>query len=139
LADVVITAASVLKQSTATTVAATAGAAITAGQTLYIDTADNDLMKLYDADSGTVAVRTLAGVALHAAATGQPIRYASAGPVTIGGTLAPGRVYVGSDTAGGIMPEEDLDIGDYCSILGYASSSSTLVIDITNTATAVDA
>jgi len=139
MADVSITAANVIKQSTATTVAATAGASITAGQTLYIDTADNDLMKLADSDSGTVAVRALAGVALHAAATGQPIRYATAGPVTIGGTLAPGRVYVLSDTPGGIMPEEDLEAGDYCSILGYASSSSTLVIDITNTLTAVDA
>jgi hypothetical protein len=139
LADLVITAASVLKQSTATTATGTAGAALTAGQTLYIDTADNDTLKLFDADSGTVAVRTLAGVALHAAATGQPIRYATAGPVTIGATTAPGRVYVGSDTAGGIMPEEDLDIGDYTAILGYATNATTIVLDILNTATAVDA
>lgn len=139
MADLVITAASVLKQSTATTATGTAGAALTAGQTLYIDTADNDTLKLFDADSGTVAVRTLAGVALHAAATGQPIRYATAGPVTIGATTAPGRVYVGSDTAGGIMPEEDLDIGDYTAILGYATNATTIVLDILNTATAVDA
>jgi hypothetical protein len=139
LADISITVANVVKQTGATTEAGTAGATITAGQTLYKDTADNDLMKLYDADSGTVVVRTLAGVALHAALSGQPIRWLTAGNITIGGTVAPGRVYVGSDTPGGIMPEEDLETGDYCSILGYGVNATTIFVDITNTATVVDA
>jgi hypothetical protein len=65
MADLTITAASVLAGSGAKKVNGTAGATITAGQAVYLDSADNEY-KLADNDSATAAVRTVAGIALHA-------------------------------------------------------------------------
>ncbi len=112
----------------------TAGATITAGQTLYIDTADSNKLKLGDCDSATLAVRTCAGIALHAALAGQPIRYQTGGPVTIGASAAMvvGTVFLLSDTPGGIMPAADLEIGDYTSVLGVATAAGVLALKINN-------
>lgn len=137
MADISVTAANVLVGTGASTAYGTAGETITAGQTVYIDTADGNKIKKGDCDSGTVVVRTLAGVALNGGATGQPIKYITAGPYTVGGTVVAGRVYVLSDTAGGIMPESDLEAGDYLSILGWGKSTTEIQVDITNSATVV--
>ncbi len=112
----------------------TAGSTITAGQTLYVDTADSNTLKPADCDSATVAVRTCAGIALHAALAGQPIRYQTGGPITVGATAAMtvGSVYVLSDTPGGIMPASDLEIGDYTSVLGVATAAGVLLLKISN-------
>ncbi len=112
----------------------TAGATITAGQTLYIDAADSNKLKLADCDSATAAVRTCAGIALHAALSGQPIRYQTGGPITLGAsaTMVAGTVYLLSDTPGGIMPAADLEIGDYTGILGAATTTAILLLKISN-------
>jgi hypothetical protein len=139
VADITVTAANVVRGSGASVADGIAGATITAGQTVYIDTGDSNKLKLADCDSGTVAVRTLAGIALHGSLSGQPLRYLTAGPITIGGTVAPGRYYVLSDTAGGIMPEEDLEAGDYFVGIGYGLSATDIQVDIKYTTVAVDA
>lgn len=135
MVDLSITASEVQPGTTdATFDQGTAGATITAGQTLYIDTSDSNKLKLGDCDSATAAVRTCAGIALHAALSGQPIRYQTGGSITIGATAAMtvGHTYLLSDTAGGIMPSADLEAGDYTSILGVATSTSVLLIRILN-------
>jgi hypothetical protein len=126
MADLTITAASVIAGSGAKIVSGTAGASITAGQVVYKDTSDSDKLKLADNDSATAAVRSPVGIALHAAASGQPLSYVSRGPVTIGATIAAGGVYSVSSTPGGICPVADIATGDYNTVLGVATSTTVL-------------
>lgn len=126
MADLTITAASVAK--TAGTIQnGTAGATITAGQSLYLDSSAGTL-KLLDADD-TAATATFAGIALNGGATGQPISYlAPGGTINPGATVTVGEIYVASGTAGGIAPEGDLATGDYVTIIGVGLTSSTMYL-----------
>lgn len=125
MTDLVITAASVLPGSGARIVEGTAGAALTAGQALYLDSATNTY-KLADTDSATAAVRSAVGIALHAAASGQPIAVQTGGSITIGATLTAGDAYWLSGTAGGICPVADVAAGDYPEIIGIATSTTVM-------------
>lgn len=128
MADLTITAASVLAGSGASIKHGTAGATITAGQQLYLDAA-TDTWKLADSNSGTVAARTPSATALHAAAAGQPITVHTKGPITIGATLTAGLAYYLSDTPGGICPVADVGSGEYSTIIGMATSTTVLNVD----------
>ncbi len=130
--DVSITAASVVKGTQASVISGTAGVTITAGQLLYIDTANSNVMKLADADS-TALTANCAGIALHAALTGQPIAYLTAGPITIGGTLVAGTWYIVSNTAGAITKSADQTTGWLPCLMGYASTTAVLQVGIVNT------
>lgn len=127
MADLTVTAGSVVAGSNATIDKRyLAGATITAGQTVYLDTSTNTWL-LADCDSSaTTAV--LAGVALNGAASGQPLHVLTAGQLTAGATVTVGEIYVLSGTAGGIAPEGDLASGDYVSVLGVGISAT--VIDV---------
>jgi hypothetical protein len=129
MADLSITAASVIAGSGAKIVHGTAGASITAGQVLYLDSAAGTY-KLADTDSATAAVRSPAGIALHAASSGQPIAVLTSGPITIGATVAVGDVYYLSGTAGGLAPVADVAAGDYPCIIGICTSTSVLNVNI---------
>lgn len=129
MADLSITAANVVSGSGATRVTGTAGASITAGQVVYRDSSDGKY-KLADCDSATAAVRSPAGIALHAAASGQPLTIQTAGPITIGATVAASVAYYLSPTAGGICPVADLASGDYAVIIGLGTSTTEIDIDI---------
>lgn len=129
MADISITAANVVAGGNAKTVEGTAGATITAGQVLYLDS-DAGTYKLADCDSATAAARSPAGIALNGAASGQPVRVLKSGNVTIGGTLTAAVGYYLSPTAGGICPIADLSSGDYPTLLGFARSTSVLAVDI---------
>lgn len=125
MADLVITAANVVAGSGASIKHGTAGAAITAGQQLYLDAA-TDTWKLADSNSATVAARTPSATALHAAAAGQPVTVLTGGPVTIGATLTPGVGYYLSDTPGGICPVADVGAGEVSTLIGFATSTTVL-------------
>lgn len=129
MADLVITAANVIAGTGARKEHGTAGATITAGQSVYLDSATNSY-KLADCDSATAAVRSAAGIALHAASSGQPLSVHTRGPITIGATVTQGVAYYLSATPGGICPVADLGSGDYPTILGIATSASVIEIDI---------
>ena len=129
MADLTVTAASVLSGSGAKLRYGTAGAALTAGQVVYYDTSTTSY-KLADNDSATAAVRSPVGIALHAAGSGQPITVQTAGPITIGATTAVGVVYCLSSTAGGICPSADIAAGDYNSILGIGTSTTVINLNI---------
>lgn len=135
MADITITAANVAKGTGAQTATGIAGASITAGQTLYRDPTAFTL-KLADANASATTA-TVEGIALHAAATGQPITYQFAGELTIGATVVAGTVYVLSANAGGICPAADLASGHRTSILGVAKSTSVLTVHLFNSGTAV--
>lgn len=124
MSDLVITAANVLASAKAKRRQIVAGATITAGQTVYEDTADSSKGKLADNDA-SAATTKVAGIALHGASAGQPLELVEDDPeFTPGGTLTVGTIYVLSGTAGGIAPAADLASGDYPVILFVAYSAS---------------
>jgi hypothetical protein len=129
MADITITAANVVAGSGATIEHGTAGATITAGQTVYRDSATNKYL-LADSNSATVAARSPRGIALNGGANGQTMAILREGPVTIGGTLTAGVTYYQSDTPGGICPVADVGSGEYSVILGMATSAAILAVDI---------
>lgn len=127
MADLTITAASVAKGTNASVVSSyLAGASITAGQSVYLDSVTNTI-KLADADA--LASSAAVGVALNNAASGQPIVYQRSGNITIGSTVAVGVAYYVSTTAGGICLESDLSTGDFPHFLGFATSTTVIALD----------
>jgi len=127
MADIAITPANVVAQGGAAKSTGTAGATITAGQAL--SRAANETLIL--ASDTTAPLAQVAGIALHAASTGQPINYVMAGDVNLGATLTVGKQYVLS-TAGGICPVDDIAGGEFASIIGIAISASILRLSILN-------
>lgn len=127
MADLSITATSVLAGGGAKTVEGVAGASITAGQVVYLDSSAGTY-KLADNNSATAAARSPDGIALNGAASGQPIEVLTRGPITIGATMTAGVAYYLSATAGGICPVADLTTGHYPTILGIATSTTVLSV-----------
>ncbi|MDE3796982.1 hypothetical protein I7G59_06490 [Sinorhizobium meliloti] len=130
MADLVITSSSVVSGAGARIEHGTAGATITAGQALYLDSAVTGKWQLADNNSATAAVRTPRGIALNSASLNQPIAVQTEGPITIGAALTAGVAYYLSDTPGGICPVADLLTGEYPTVLGLATSTTVLDIDI---------
>ena len=129
MADVTVTAASVLAGSNARIDHGRAGATITAGQVVYKENATG-LYKLADSNSATAEVKTPEGIALNGAANGQPLAVHQGGDITIGGTLVAGTAYYLSETPGGIQPAADLGAGELVSQLGIAKTTAILSVNI---------
>lgn len=130
MADLTITATSVVWTSGPKEFGV-AGATITAGQAVYIDTANNNVLKLAQSD-GTTLESTVAGIALNGGATSQPISYAPTGSViNIGATTAKTTTYVLSATAGGVCPQADLVSTNKIVRLGHATDTAgAFLVDI---------
>jgi len=129
MADLSITVASVKPGTGAVLETGTAGETITAGMSIALSA--GKLVK-YDADSATAAIRTLRGVALHAALVDQPLSIQKKGQIAIGATVAVGAGYYGSATAGGICPVADLATGMYPGFLGFAVTAAIIDLNIVN-------
>lgn len=136
MADISITAANVVAGSGASVEYGTAGATITAGQLVYRDDTTRKYL-LADSNSATVAARTPRGIALNGAANNQPLAILTNGPITIGGTLTAGVAYYLSDTAGGLCPVADVGSGEYVSLIGVATSTTVLNVDIQSSGVAL--
>lgn len=131
-ADLAVTAASVLKGSSAKVSEGIAGATITAGQALYVDTSDSDKLKLADADAAAPA-NTFVGISLHAALAGQPIKYATKDAAfTPGFTAIAGDPIYLSDIAGGLTKTfADLETGDVVTVVGVMTSTTVMNLNPT--------
>lgn len=134
MADLSITAANVAKGSSGIPKVGTAGATITAGQTIYLDSATGK-MKLSQNTSATLA--DVKGVSLNGASDEQPVSYLEEGDIDLGVTLTVGEIYVLSATAGGIAPEADNGSGEFVTILGVASAADNLKLKINASGVAV--
>jgi hypothetical protein len=78
-----------------------------------------------------LAEANAAGIALHAALSGQPLRILIEGTVALGTTtVVLGGVYVVSATAGGIAPVADVASTNYVTILGVAVTTAQLRLKI---------
>lgn len=126
MADLVITAANVVADSSATRVHGTAGETIAQGKLCYLSSTTNKWM-LADSNSVTAEARAGTHVSLNSAALNQPITVGK-GRITIGATLTPGLAYYGSDTPGGICPIADVGSGEYVNLVGLAMSASVLEV-----------
>lgn len=129
MANLTITAASVLAGSNVLTESGLAGEAITAGQVVYWNTATKRF-GLADANGAVVASRAPRGIALNSAAAGQPVSVGKSGDITLGAVLTAGTAYYLSDTPGAICPVADVGAGEYVVLLGLARSTSVLALDI---------
>lgn len=136
MTDISITAANVVAGEGSTVEHGAAGVAITAGQIVYRDPTTKKYL-LADSNSATVAARTPRGFALNGAAANQPLGVLTAGPITVGGTLTAGVAYYLSDTAGGLCPVADVGSGEYSSIMGIATSTTVLNVDIQSSGVAL--
>ena len=128
--DLSVTAANVVPGSDAVTVAGTAGATVTAGQTVYLD-ATTSTWKLCDSDASATA-SVCGGIALVGASANQPIVVQTKGSITIGATVVNGTTYYSSTTAGGITATTPTTSA-YPVIVGIAKSTTVLVLDFTRT------
>lgn len=128
MADLTITATSVVPGADASVQQGIAGETITAGNSLYIKAADGKLWKAQC--DGTAEEATCVGVALNGAAPNQPVGYVTSGTVIIGATTSKATTYVVSATAGGIAPQADLVATNRISYVGYATDATgTLIVN----------
>lgn len=129
MADLTITAASVVAGTDSVTEFGTLGATITAGQVIYKDSTTNK-WGLADNNSATAAVRQAMGIALNGGAINQPVKVLRSGDITIGATMTAGVAYYLSDTPGGICPVADVGAGEYVCLIGIAESTTVLNVAI---------
>lgn len=132
MADLSITASSVVPGADAAFETGLAGEAIAAGKAAAFNPATN-LWMLADNNSATAALKSVRGVAVCSCAAGQPVTVQKSGSLTIGATVTPGTAYYLSDTAGGICPLADLASGEGVSLIGIATSASVLALSVKNT------
>ncbi len=131
MADVTVTAANVKPVGTSRTVQTVLlGETVTQGQPLYLKAADS---KYWKADADTLAEAAAAGIAITPGVADDYAIMLTAGTINMGGTLAVGQVYVVSVNAGGVAPYSDLGSGDYVTILGVATTTAILNVDLNAT------
>ena len=122
-----ITAANVLTSSSATIYTGTAGATITQGQPLYLDTTSNTY-KLANA----LTNNPVAGIALVGASNGQSMIICSRDPnFACGYTLATGNIPIVGNVAGQINPYDDRATGWYVTSLGVGIGGNRMNFYIT--------
>jgi hypothetical protein len=126
MADISVVATAVLAYAGATTEDGLAGETITAGQTLYRHT-DNTWLKADDTSAVKAYCR---GVALNGGAVGQPIRIIKAGGLNPGVAVGVGLTYGVTDTAGGIALISERAGGDFVTIIGVATTTSRIEVNI---------
>jgi hypothetical protein len=133
MSDKSVTAANVVAGANAVTRVGTAGATITAGQAVYEDSSDSFKFKLAD-NNASAATAKVAGIALHGASSGQPLKInVEDDDFTPGFTVdlsAAGDkgAYALSATAGGICPVSDLASGNYPVYLMTGKSSTKVIL-----------
>lgn len=135
MADLTITAASVVKGTNAQIQTGYAGETIAAGKAVYFDTV-TQRWKLADSNSATALVRHATGIALNGASDGQPVDVQIGGDITIGATLVANTSYFLSDTPGGICPLADVGAGEYTELIGVAISTTVLRLILVSTGVA---
>ncbi len=130
MADFVIAAADVLDGLGTPYVA---GEIIDAGEVCFIDTADNNKVKL--AANDTAAKATVKGIALNSAlAADQPVNLHLSGSLTVTAAVfaavEEGAPLFLSNTAGKIIPMADLSGSEYVTYLGWVTDSNKLFVSI---------
>jgi len=101
-----------------------AGGTITAGQVVRLSGA-----AVIAAVNDTSANAAAYGIALNGGGSGQPISVQKGGDITIGGTVAVGKIYA-LGTAGGIIPVDDIAGSEFVTIIGVGISATAIRLSI---------
>lgn len=128
MAALSITAAQVTAPSNSPTATGIAHTAITAGEVVFLDAANNNKVNL--ATNANAAGSKAVGIALNNAAAGQPVTYVRAGGrinVT-GATFTVGTPYF-LDAGGDIIPLADLANPDYVTFIGIGITTTSMLFD----------
>lgn len=126
MADISITPANFIPSANATIIQGIAGATITRGKPLYLDTAAGTYKLLVLTSTTT---DTLAGLACEDAAAGQPILIVTKDPaLAIGGTCASGDTIWTSNT-GLTLTQADLVSTWRINFVGVGTSSGVINFD----------
>lgn len=105
------------------------GATISAGQPLYLDSADNE-HKLCD-NNASAATATIKGIAMTPGVDGgYGLMAVSGSIILVGTTAAVGETYYAGATAGEIVPDADVATGNYISRIGTAESATQIKLAI---------
>lgn len=107
----------------------TAGADLTAGMLVYESTASTLLGTI---NSSAAAKAAIKGVMAHDAKNGQKCQYFTGGTITLGSVFTQGKSYYASSNAGGIDGTTGVGSGDRVSLVGIASSTANIVLNIFN-------
>ena len=133
MAAIAITAANVLHSSQATIFTGTAGATITQGQPVYLDTVTTTY-KLANA----LTNNPIAGLSMVSTANQQDIVVCSRDPnLNIGAVLTTGNIVLVGNTAGTLQPYEDRATGWYVTSLGVMISTTRMNFYITGSNAAI--
>ena len=133
MAAIAITAANVLHSSQATIFTGTAGATITQGQPVYLDTVTSTY-KLANA----LTNNPIAGLSMVSTANQQDIVVCSRDPnLNIGAVLTTGNIVLVCNTAGTLQPYEDRATGWYVTSLGVMISTTRMNFYITGSNAAI--
>lgn len=135
MAALTITAAQVLPTADTQLTFGTAAVAITAGQSIYLDTTTST-WKLFDANDSAANTQPPA-VALTSSGALQPIVVAVGGTITLGAGAAPtlALAYICGATPGDIAPISDLASNWKLALLGAGGATNTLVMKPWNSGT----
>lgn len=125
--DLTITPASFVPGPNAKFQQGIAGATITAGQPVALDSSTERYV-LADANVSTRV--KVEGFAANGASAGQPLTIlVEDDDLTLGATLSmTAPIYVLSDTAGGVKPSADITTGDYPVVLLIAKSTTKCIL-----------
>lgn len=127
MADLSLTAGSVVADDGFSFVDGLAGETVLAGQVVYLKASDSKYWKAHCETSAATA-QTI-GILLNGASAGQPVRVMTGGTVTIGATVVVGKPYYLS-TAGLIAPVDDLAQNDWVTHLGIATTAAKIALRI---------
>lgn len=130
MATITLTAANVRVGTSGTASVGVAGEAITAGDFLYLKSADG---KYWKAVNTSEAEADIVGVALTNASTDGNVAYLNiVDQVTYldhsTAVFTQGKTYVVGDTAGTIMDAGDISTSDYVTVAGVAASTTSLLL-----------
>lgn len=106
-----------------------AGATITAGMAVYVDSAGAVQIATNATSAGSGVSATAVGVALNGGSIGQPIDVLINGTVNIGGTAAIGKSYM-LGTAGGIIPVDDIAGTEYATQIGIGTTAANIKLGV---------
>lgn len=101
-----------------------AGGTITAGQVVRLS-GSSVVAAVNDTANNAKAY----GIALNGGASGQPIILQKTGDVTIGGTVAVGKIYA-LGTAGGIIPVDDIAGSEFITVIGVGISATAIRLSV---------
>jgi hypothetical protein len=131
MAAITVTPGSVLRVDGDVVNGYLAGATITAGMSVYVDTSGAVQIGTNASSAGSGVSSPLVGIALNGGSTGQPIQILkTGGTVNIGGTAAVGKQYC-LGTAGGIIPVDDIATGEYITTVGVGTTAANIKLGYT--------